>query len=343
MKQTVRKYIVNFILIFVFAFIAIYFSIHKQFDEIVNALLNANVVWLLIILVIAMTPHFIQGIILTILARLYNPNYRFKQGVSNSFIGALFSGLTPFASGGQFFQTFAFSKQGLSTTSAISVLLMEFIVFQSTLVIYTFVILAVKFQEYTSKISSLFSLALIGFSINLFVFCMLFFATKSKNVQYFLTNVTLKILAKLRIIKNYEIKKQALETKIVQFRSEVKTLIKNKKVILITVILNILRLTTMFSIPFFIMFALNIKTSVAFLDFLSVCAFLHMITSFIPIPGASGGSEGGYVLFFGSFIGMIEASSSMILWRFATYYLLLIVGFLVFGLDRDLNSRRVKI
>lgn len=63
-----------------------------------------------------------------------------------------------------------------------------------------------------------------------------------------------------------------------------------------------------------------------------------MITAFVPIPGASGGSEGVYFMLFSPVLGEIGTPTTLLIWRFVTYYLGLILGGLVFAVDREING-----
>ena len=78
-----------------------------------------------------------------------------------------------------------------------------------------------------------------------------------------------------------------------------------------------------------------------FLSFIGYCSFIYLINAFLPIPGASGGSEACYMLFFG-FLGTVGVSSSMALWRFVSYYIGLILGALVFSFDKEINGPGVN-
>ena len=62
------------------------------------------------------------------------------------------------------------------------------------------------------------------------------------------------------------------------------------------------------------------------------------ITAFVPIPGASGGSEGVYFMLFSPILGTIGTPTTMLIWRFITYYLGLIVGGLVFAVNKEING-----
>ena len=60
-------------------------------------------------------------------------------------------------------------------------------------------------------------------------------------------------------------------------------------------------------------------------------ASVMLITSIIPIPGATMGAEFSFIIFFSSYITGHQAKSMMLLWRFITYYIGLIIGAIVFA------------
>ena len=62
--------------------------------------------------------------------------------------------------------------------------------------------------------------------------------------------------------------------------------------------------------------------------FLSIVtsAYVMLIGSFVPIPGGSGGLEYGFVAFFGNFLVGAKLTAVMLIWRFITYYLGIIIG-----------------
>lgn len=95
----------------------------------------------------------------------------------------------------------------------------------------------------------------------------------------------------------------------------------------------------MYSIPFFAAKALYLNVSIGQLaEFIGICSFVYMITAFVPIPGASGGSEGVYFMLFSPVLGEIGTPTTLLIWRFVTYYLGLILGGLVFAVDREING-----
>lgn len=89
-------------------------------------------------------------------AKVYKKDYTLKQGIVNAMAGIFFNGITPMASGGQFYQVYAFNKQGIKATYSSSILLMIFIVYQSVLVVYTSIIMLLKFVYFSKLYSGFF-------------------------------------------------------------------------------------------------------------------------------------------------------------------------------------------
>jgi len=59
---------------------------------------------------------------------------------------------------------------------------------------------------------------------------------------------------------------------------------------------------------------------------LTVAFLLFVSASYTPLPGASGAQEGGFMVFFGSMFTQGTIGLALLVWRFFTYYLFLIVG-----------------
>ena len=62
-------------------------------------------------------------------------------------------------------------------------------------------------------------------------------------------------------------------------------------------------------------------------------AYVLLIGAFVPIPGGSGGIEYGFLSFFGNFLSKSRLSAVLLIWRFITYYMPMIIGAIAFNLD----------
>lgn len=341
-KKNIKKYIINVAIILLVGGLSIYFSIGNQLEGTIQSLKNCHVGWLCVVFFLMIIFYLINAMNLTLFAKVYKKDYTLKQGIVNSLAGIFFNGITPMASGGQFYQVYAFNKQGIKATYSSSILLMIFIVYQSVLVIYTTIIMVLKFTYFSKLYSGFFSLAVVGFIINLVVISTLFLGAKSEKLQSFLSNNVVKVLAKVHIVKNYEETSSQIERKLENFRIELNLLQRNKEILLKSIGLNIMKLTVLYSIPFFCSLAMNVPLSWQhFFDLIGITAFVYLISDFVPLPGASGGSEGSFYILLSYFLKS-ATSATLLVWRFATYYAGLIIGGLTMSFSRELNIATKK-
>lgn len=339
-KKSILKYLLNVIVILFIGGLSIYLSIGSQLDSTIDSLQNCDTKWLIVVFVLMVLYYLINAMNLTVFARVYKKDYKLSQGIVNSFAGVFFNGITPMASGGQFYQVYAFNKQGIKATFSSSILLMVFIVYQSVLVAYTTIIMILRFSYFSSIYSGFFSLAIVGFIINLAVISSLFLGAKSKKLQDFFCNKVIKILAKFHIVKNYYETKTNTERKLEGFRIELTLLQKNRSVLIKSIILNIFKLTLLYSIPFFCGKAMGVDlTWDCFLDLIGITSFVYMISDFVPLPGASGGSEGTFYILLNIFLKG-ATSATLLVWRFSTYYVGLIVGGLTMSFSKELHMAK---
>ncbi len=337
-----KSYFINIAIILIIGGGSIYLSIGDQFDKVITAFSKAKLSWIFVLAAIMVLYYLVDALSLWYFGRAYKKDYSYKQSFINAISGTFFNGITPFASGGQFAQVYIFNKQGITPTNSSSILLMCFICYQSVLVLYTGFVVLFKYDYFLNEGAGIFSLAMIGFVINFVVILALFGGAKSKTLQNFVTHNIVKFLNKIHIVKDYEYTCVKIEQYMSDFREQLKFLQKNKPVLLKSCLCNFIKLSIIYSMPFFSAKALNLNVPwTSFFDFLGLCSFIYLINAFLPIPGASGGSEGVYVLLF-SFLGPVGTSSSLFLWRFMSYYLGLIIGGLVFSFNKEINKSRLE-
>jgi len=331
MFSSIKKYFLNILIIIVISFLSIYCALHGDITQIKMILSEISLVALLLLIGLGLLAYVIEALILKKFSNLYLPSYSLKDGFVNAMTGGFFSGITPFSSGGQFAQAFVFKKQGISYTNSTGILLMHFIIYQLCLVIYTFVIMVLKYRDLSSYYNGFLSLAMIGFLCNTTVIICLLLGAISYKFQHFLTNNVLKLAYRLHFIKDYNLKKKKLESYLVDFHRELKVIQRHPKEMTIIALLFILKLTVLYSIPYMVVLLMGYPVSInSFFDYFAVCAFVYLITAFIPIPGASGGSEGTYVLLYSALMGNLLSRSTMLIWRFITYYFTIFLGCIIF-------------
>ena len=333
MKNSLKSYALNFLIIIGLTFAALWFALKDNYQEVMALITNLKWYWLFIILCWGFLYSCVVGKILSIFARKNKKDYTVLQGIQNGLVGSFFSGITPSSTGGQFAQAYIFKKQGIRISDGASILWADFIVYQTTMMGYVTLLFLLRYTHYMSMIGGpLLLLILVGYIINLCVIGVLWTMALFPKMYVKLRNLCVRILAKIHIVKNKEKTLASWSTQVTAFTEEIKKLKNEKKIILQTVLWNIVRMTIQFMLPWFIANALGYRLGLDhFVDCLALSSFVLMANAFIPIPGASGGTEFVFTQLYGYLIADSAITSGvMILWRFSTYHMVMLVGAVIF-------------
>ena len=330
-----KNLILNALIVLLIGSIAIFLVLKSDYHTIFNILKSIRYEYILICILIVFLWQFLIGLSLTIFSKTIKKDYKFSQGFLNALVAALFNGITPSSTGGQIAQTFVFRKQGIDTLDALSILWMEFLMYQLTMCFFSLFLILIRLKFFLSEYSNLFLFVIFGFILNFSIALGTYLLGRSNKVQEFILNKGIHIAYKFHFIKNLDETKIKLEEKINKFRDDCNKLHDNKKEFFICVILCILRLSCYYLVPYIIFIGLGNKFSFELLiDSIAMASFVAIVSNLVPIPGASGGSELIFILMFGHLFNDSSAKAAMILWRFFTYYFVMLVGCLAYGYYR---------
>jgi len=329
MKNKIKK---NSIIIFILTIIILYIVLKDNFKE---TLINLSIMnkYLIIISILIYFLYVIIGGYITYITLNDKKRLTLKEAIKHNFITQFFNGITPFSTGGQPMQIYMLKEHKVSIAEATSITITDFILYQVALVLYGIiaVIINYKFKVFP-KNEHLSYLVLLGFIINTCVAICLFLITFFPNISKITLDLILKLLTKLKLIKNYTKTKDKLYKKIDEFYIGSKKLRQDKVLLIKGIMLNFLSLTCLYIVPFFIIISLNQDISI--INTIISSAYVQVLGSFVPIPGASGGIEYGYYKFFGNFVENKTLGSTLIVYRFITYYLGMLIGGLIFSLEK---------
>ncbi len=325
--QGIKNLLSIFVLLFL-TIIVLYLSLKDDFDNIVNQVLSANILLLVVAFLFFMLYWFFKSAVLYNFTRKFKSDYSLKSAFRTQAITQFFNAVTPFSSGGQPFQIYSLKKKGLKISDATNVTIEEFVVYQIALVLLG--TLAIIFNHilhifpYDSLLSKL---VLIGFLINTIVIIVLFIIAFWRKSNEFLVKFVINILSFCKIIKNKEKVMDKWNVYINNFHNGAKILIENKIDFMANVFYSFLGLICLYMIPIFIIYSLGDYISFNILEAIIASAYVMLIGSFVPLPGGTGGVEFGFLKFFGVFItNEAILRALMLLWRFITFYMGIIVG-----------------
>lgn len=334
MKQRTKK-IFNILILIIITCLVLYFSLKDNFTATINSILNLNIFWLIVAFLFLIFFWLFKTYAFYLIIKVEYAKIKFKQVLQLILRTQFFNAVTPFATGGQPFQVVYLKKCGISIASSTGLVVENFIVYQIALVFLGIVaVISNYFLHIFKEVELLRKLVAIGFIINFAVIVVMFVVAFAKKISKKLINFGISILTKLKLVKNREKKLKEWEISINQFHESATILLKNKKIFIKAILLELLSLTCLYTIPLIIFYSMGLYTSITFFESIVASAYVMLMGSFVPIPGGTGGLEYGFIAFFSTFISGGVLSAIMLIWRFITYYFGLIVGSIAVNMKR---------
>lgn len=309
-----------------FVVMIVYLLFVDKLDNILNAISNINPIFIVICVLFMVGYWFCESATVHTILKALHPAAKFRDTFTNTIIGQYFNCITPCASGGQPMQAYYFVKFGVPLGSGLSALLSRFIVYQFVLTVYSIFTLVIGVGQFGEDLSNkgLMPFVLIGFVVNTAVIVFLLGIAFWKTGTLKLANAIITLLAKMHIVKKPLKQRVYFTREVNKFHRNFNFLKKNVKVILISCFFTFIQLTLFLSISFVLYKGFGLSGT-SLLQIISYQAFVLMISSFIPLPGAIGAAELGYSGFFKDILGEYTGVATM-LWRIFTFYLPIIVG-----------------
>lgn len=314
--------------------IVLYIVLKDDFKDIVNILTKIDIKYILLAFLFYALFIIIKGYVNY---KITNDKKKLslKEAVKHNIITQFFNGVTPFSTGGQPMEVYMLMEHDIPIAKATNQTIQSFIFYQIALVICGSIAVINNFLfPIFPKVRILQLLVLLGFAINVLVVVFLILISRSKRVTEKLSEISIKVLKKLR----RKVDDEDIRKKFSDYHEGFKELRKRKKLFIGGVLLNIISLLCLYIVPMFLLYAMKDFTSLDINSTITASAYVYIIGGFVPIPGASGGIEYGFTKFFGNFIVGHKLSAVLLLWRFITYYVGVIIGALVFNFEKKVDK-----
>lgn len=252
------------------------------------------------------------------------------------FMNLFFSNITPLATGGGFAQVWYLQQQGIplgraTAATTLRTLLAVFFIFGSA----PFVLLFLPALQGENLLSEL------GSTLAFFILLYLGFFTLLLWRSHWLLGPLeglLKLLARLHWIapQRLGVWQFRLRRELLRFALSFKTYRQGRPLwVLLSVVFTALFLLSLFSFPALLLYFLGYEVN--YLTTLGLLVVTTFIMYFAPTPGASGISEGVFGSFFSELVSSGHLLLVILVWRFLTIYLGMLIGWTL--LQKDLIQR----
>lgn len=289
--------------------------------------------WILLAIAVFDANIFIDGVVTMLYIRSRYPDFSLWDALKTAFVGFFFGAVTPSNTGGQPMQLFLLSKKKISVGFGSACMTQKFIVYQLVTVTFSIFAVIVNRRFFLEAFTDFFSSAFIvlGFAVQLILTVFLLIVSFSDNLTKKLIRLIYKVLKLLKFIKNPQAKILKISREFAMFHKSSKLLMGNRKLMIKIFLLVFAQMLCFLSIPYFIYLSFGMPKIAAahnlpvgnLFDFMCIQSFVLFTSNLVPLPGASGGAELAFTMYFGSFfvIGSIrKIKPAVLLWRFVAYY-----------------------
>ncbi|MEJ5258397.1 MAG: lysylphosphatidylglycerol synthase transmembrane domain-containing protein [Fervidobacterium sp.] len=273
-----------------------------------------------ILIVLLFLDYSIQAIRTMVFVRFMGYRLSFWRSFENFFFTIFFSFVTPMSIGGQPFQIYHLTKNGISSHDATNISIVR--MFEGIIIVSVVDIIFLKDVVGILRGTVGLSVIIVGFLVTLGISIAGFIAFVNKEFLYKIFKFFLKF-TKSEKIQEKEIKALAW---LDNMSASTKTLLlKNYWIVLVDVALGIL-----VSVLSPLMLKLSIEyvshVKVPLTTIWGVISMLNTIVYYVPTPGSSGGIEGFYQMVFSHIYGARASMTGIFVFRLVTYYLIIFIG-----------------
>lgn len=289
-----------------------------QMGEFLAALKSVDSHWILIAS-LAFVFYFIFGVIAYAIAVYldHDSPVGVRDLMSVEASGIFFGNLTPMMAGSVPSQIYRLTKTGLDVGEASATQFTRFIMFQLAVVLFAAIMLVLKLDYFFETYGDIIILNLIVFGVHFIELAVLFAICLIPRWVQSVGGALLNFGTKLGVIKDRSHFDELLEHQVMEFHLAFKTAAKDLPSMLLTLVVTMAQLAALYMIPWFILKAFAIDAD--FLECLAAGSMVQMVASAVPLPGGTGGAEGGFLMFYGHMFKGASAAG-FLLWRIVTFF-----------------------
>jgi glycosyltransferase 2 family protein len=328
MKDKSRKYkIFRIAMLALTISLLIYFCVwNNNLAVLISSFREIHPLWLLGAAACTVVTWVMDALVIQTLTGQARPNdYHYHSAFRVTMIGQYFNSVTPYAIGGQPAQFVVFLRQGIPSGIAISTLVQKFLVYQTTITLFSLAVIIIRSAFFLSKIQGFFALAVIGFLYQSASVLLLLLFTYSPKFTTKIISAVVTLLTKVHIVKKPDETREKVKGQLQFYLDNNKAMKGNRQLTVRVYSYTFIQLLALFSVPFFIYKAFC-NPGAPVVDMISAQCFVTMISGYTPLPGASGAAEGSFLVLFRLFFSEKILTQAMLLWRFITYYSSILVG-----------------
>ena len=270
-----------------------------------DAFRNLNPWWMAA--AIASFGGYLLGDALGIMTLIRPDGYRLRllDAMQIALVGEFYSEITPGYAGGQPMQIYHMARRKIDAGVSLSAVTARHFFDHLTIVAITLVLWALNASYANSQVGHLTVLIIIGLLMTFMNVPLTLAVVLNRPAVERFVMWCIRLMEKWRLCHNGD-----------KWRE--------KGQILLQLLIASLQGLSLLAAPCLVYKALGLSGT-PWYHVLTISFLLFVSASYAPMPGATGAQEGGFLVFFGGIFGDM-AAVGLLLWRFVTFYLCLLIG-----------------
>lgn len=332
MKSSINRKLILNILLFVVMIGVIVFVIRDSLGEIFAELGKTSLPVLLGVTALGLISQIIEGYTIKTIAGEFQSGFTIRDGFFASAYSTFYRVIT-FGTGSILSEVIYYHKKGLKYSEGTGTSALRVITYKIALMVWAFVFLIVKGDAIQAHISNGIFLVIAGIGVTLLIISTLLLLSLNINAQVFFVIICNRFLKRQKLRDGVD----RLNEQIYSLRGAIKTFIRDRSAVLRVFCSNMGKLVVWYLLPYFIL--VQDYPEIDFFLTVALISFTVILGGILPAPGGIGGFEFVYVLLFRNVVGRVDAVSSLLLYRYATYLLPFLIGmiYVLFNKQRQIN------
>ncbi|MBQ9252703.1 MAG: flippase-like domain-containing protein [Clostridia bacterium] len=247
------------------------------------------------------------------------------RAVNACLIGFYYSNITPSSAGGQPMQVNSLRKAGIPVGYGTMTATIRFVCNQFAISVMCMAFWLMNrdfvFQQLGDKVW----LARAGWVINFAGVPLCLMAAFQRNLIQRIANGVIHLGHRMHLVKNEEAAIATTTNVLDTYHTALLDLAKRPGQIMVQILCSALSLSGLIGAIYFVYHAFGFSGT-PWYQLITISFLLYISACYTPLPGASGAQEGGFLLYYEGIIPGDRIGLALLVWRFFTYYMFLIVG-----------------
>ncbi len=286
------------------------------------------------ICVMAMVYHLLEGLITTVLARQYVPDFTLRQGVTNALLCSFYRVAT-LGSGAGIAALVYLGDQGVSYGESFGLYMMQYALHKSGIAVFSLIFYLASCSFMNRYFAQYQWLLLAGYGITAVItLCLVLFAC-SRRFHYVAQRLLEWVNRKCRGKLAGQL--QQLEEQCAMLEASTDRLLKRPRILLAVMAINLVKFCFFYGIPYLSFAGTG---EIGFLKTLAITSLSVMLAAVLPAPAGIGSTEFVFTGLASQIVGMDTAGAVALLYRFGTFVFPFLVGGIVVVIRRVQKRRK---